>query len=130
VIDRIITGLAVVSNLLAMGTIARALFLLFVRQRWHRFDSSGAGAEEYVRWPLAVIPLAAALLVLLGLPWGPQSRLQLPLAWAGLFFLAVFSGITIFSEGLAFLALAALLLPPLTVLQILYSYRQGRDHPG
>ncbi|HEX2037958.1 MAG TPA: hypothetical protein VHS99_27615 [Chloroflexota bacterium] len=127
-IDRIITGLAVVSNLLAVAAIARALFLLFAGLPWARFDTSGAAAEEYVGWPLAVVPLAAALLVLLGLPWGPPSRLQLPLAWAGLFFLTVFSGITIFDEGLGFLALAALLLPPLTVLQILYSYRHDRDH--
>src|SRR5919198_6498661 len=110
VIANAATATAIVS---AVVVGAFAVYLLVVGEGRQVFpgvprgDPPGPPRVVYRPYPAAIIPLAAAALVLLGLLSGRQR----PLAWAGLVFLALFGGLFVFGQGLPFLAAAALLLP-------------------
>ena len=107
--------------LLTLAVAALAAYLLFVGQRWESVSGVrpgqplGPARVEYRPYPLAIIHLAAAALMLIGL-W---SRRQRALAWAGLLFLVLFGGLTVFGPGVVFLLAAGLLLLLLAVIWLL-----------
>ena len=113
VIGTVATAAAVV---VAVAVAALALYLLIVGQRWVITSSGPAGSQrvEYRFYPVAVLPLAAGALVLVGV----LVRKQRSLAWVGLLFLALFGGLFVFGEGPLFLGAAVLLLPLLTAIQV------------
>jgi hypothetical protein len=70
---------------------------------------------DYVPYPAAAIPLLAAALLLSGL----FARKWLPIAWAGIAILLIFSVLFLFSSGAALLPVAFVLLVLLVILQFI-----------
>ncbi len=112
---RVITAAARASAVLvAVAVAAFAVYLLVVGMRWTVVSEESATPRvEYRSYPLALVPLAAAALVLLGLWWRWQ-----PVAWAGVLFLALIGGLTIWSVGLPFLGAAVVLVPLLLLIHV------------
>lgn len=108
---------AAAAGLLALAVAALALYLLIVGARGiiTPVDAAAPPRAEYRPYPAAVLPLAAAVLVLVGL----RSRRQRALAWAGLLVLFLFGGLFVFGKGPLFLGDAVLLLLLLAALQFL-----------
>lgn len=121
----IVTAATAMAAVLTVATIAVSGYLLVIGQQWV-VHTGGAERLEHRPYPLALLPLAAGALLLLGL-WTPPRR---PLAWVGLLFLALFGGLTAFSVGLPYLAVAVLLLPLLALLQFFGPHQGGGRSPA
>lgn len=118
---------AAAAGLVAAAVAAFALSLLIVGSRGiiTPADPAAPARVEYRPYPAAILPLAAAVLVLAGLRW----RRQRGLAWTGLLLLFLFGGLFVFGQGLLFLGAAVLLLLLLAALHLLQS-EESRHAPG
>lgn len=105
---------AIAAGLVALAAAALALYLLVVGIGWQIAPGQPPGPPrvESRAYPLAVVPLVAAALVVAGV-WSQRHAL----AWVGLVFLGLIGGLTIFGPGLPFLLAAMLLIPLLALVQ-------------
>jgi hypothetical protein len=93
------------ASAVAVAVAAYALYLLAAGVRWVIvLGDDPAPSVQYRPYVLAVIPLAAAALLLTGMWWKRQV-----LAWAGILILGVVGALTIWSVGLYIVAAALVL---------------------
>jgi hypothetical protein len=106
-----------------------AAVLLVIGTRWVGVpagapgDPPGPPRVEHRPFPLAVVPLAAALLVLIGLLQSQRRPMAWALMWTGAAALLVFAAVTIFSAGLVLLPAGGALLILLAVLALIPPHR-------
>ena len=127
---RLVTVATVAAILVAVAVALFAIYLLVIGQTGTLVREVPYGQPlppgAVVRMPYqpAVAPMLAAVLLIIGL-----LTKRLSIAWAGLALLFLFSGLAMFSWGLAFLPGAVLLLVLLLVIRATRR-TPGRGQPG
>ena len=133
--DLIIKSSSIIAIALTLIVLTFAIYLLVVGQKFvgvseTTFFANGeidhSSVEEtvsYEPYPTAIFPLVSSVFLIYGVL---KRRNYLILAWAGLTFLLIFSGLFLFSSGAAFLPVAGLILVCLTITTIFQKKELGQ----